>query len=362
MNLLFLTTSTNNTQTFVGSLEMLGEHQVVTFAYDRKFYEQLEQVRQSNPGEYELIRTGRKPWAPSRDRVCMDKELLMECKIGKPDVIIYVSAWQGAFVPLNETLGEMNQIAPVIHLCNDAQDPPWWTGNGQQLGQLYEFDRRGQFALQVNIDGGHVWPGGKDWIAGEPYEYAGGAQIRGPALTGKCMTLLTPIDLRHYHPTGLQFGERPYLIGYSGSPSSAVRAALLNRLQRVAGFNYRPRDETGNPNSYLEHIGFLSYTQCSVNVPFTGSGIARQVKGRLLEAGFVGCCCLEWSSDTMRSWFTPRFEFVEFDGIDSCAEMAEWYSHHPKLAEEIGKALKDRLMKEHHPKVFWDRVLGEVAK
>jgi len=329
---------------------MLEAYDVQVWPYDRKFYEQLSQVQQSNPGEYELIRTGRKPWAPPRDRVAMDREMLMECKIGKPDVIVYVSAWQGAFVPLNETLGEMNSIAPVIHLCNDAQDPPWWTGNGQQLGQLYEFDRRGQFSLTVNIDGGRKWPGGSEW----PDEST--------RLKGKCMTLLTPIDMRHYRQTGLEFGERPYLIGYSGSPSSPTRAAIINRLQRVQGFNYRPRDESGNPNSYSEHIGFLQLTQVSVNVPFTGSGVERQVKGRLLEAGFAGCCCMEWRSDTMRSWFTPRYEYVEADGIESFAELSEWYAHHPKVAEEIGKAMKDRLEKEHHPKVFWDRVLGEVAK
>ena len=350
MNILFACTSTNNVATFVGSLEMLGEHQVVTFAYDRRFYEQLEQVRQSNPGEYELIRTGRKAWAPVRDRVAMDKELLMECRINKPDVIVYVSAWQGAFIPLNETMGELNSIAPVIHICCDAQDPPWWTGNGQQLGQLYEFDRRGQFSLTVNIDGGRKWPGGDEW----PDEST--------RLKGKCLTLLTPLDLRHYRETGLSFGERPYLIGYSGSPSSATRAALINRLQRVQGFNYRPRDETGNPSSYSEHIAFLQYSQVSVNVPFTGTGVERQVKGRLLEAGFAGCCCMEWQSDTMRSWFVPRFEYVEFDGIESCAEMSEWHAHHPKIAEEIGRAMKNRLEKEHHPRVFWTTVLDAVTK
>lgn len=350
LSVLWLTTSTNNTHTFAGSLQMLGEHQVVIFPYDAKFYQALDQVRQTNGPDYELIRTGRKAWTPSRDRVAMDREIIMEAKIGKPDAVIYVSAWQGAFVPLNDTFEELNSIAPVIHLLNDGADPPWWQSNGEQPGQLYEFDRRGQFALTVSIDGSHRWPGGKEW----PDD--------GTRLKGKCMTLLTPIDLRHYRKTGLEFGERPFPIGYSGSPSSPTRAAIINRLQRVQGFNYRPRDETGNPNSYSEHIGFLQMTQTSVNVPFTGSGVARQVKGRVLEAGFAGCCCLEWRSDTMRSWFTPRYEFAEFDSIDSCAEQAEWIAHHPRMAEEIGRAMNERLTKEHHPKVFWETVLGAVGK
>ena len=350
MNILFLTTSTNNTATFSGSLQMLGEHSVVIFPYDRKFYEALGQVQQTNGPEYELIRTGRKAWTPSRDRVCMDRELLMECKIGKPDVIVYVSAWQGAFVPLNDTLGEMNSMAPMIHLLNDGQDPPWWQSNGEQPGQLYEFDRRGQFSLTVNIDGGHRWPGGKEW----PDD--------GTRLNGKCMTLLTPIDLRHYRKTGLEFGERPFPIGYSGSPSSPTRAAIINRMQRIQGFNYRPRDETGNPNSYSEHIGFLQMTQTSVNVPFTGSGVERQVKGRVLEAGFAGCCPLEWQSSTMESWFTPRLHYWPYASIEECAEYGEWLMHHPKIAEDIGRAMNAEIVAKHHPKIFWETVLGAVAK
>lgn len=361
MRILWLTTSTNNTQTFVGSLQMLGEHDIVPFAYDRKYFEALNQVRQTNPGEFEDIRTGRKPWHPSRDRIAMDNEMLMECKIGKPDVIIYVSAWQGAFVPLNDTLGELNSMAPVIHLLNDGQDPPWWTGDENRPGQLYEFDRRGQFSLTVNIDGGHRWPGGSDWPTTEMYkQYGEHTDEKWPHLKGKCMTLLTPLDLRYYRPTGLAFGERPYSIGYSGSPSSATRAAIINRLQRVQGFNYRQRDETGNPNSYAEHIGFLQYTQVSVNVPFTGSGVERQVKGRVLEAGFAGCCCLEWQSSTIESWFTPRLHYWPYHSIEECAEMAEWLAHHPKIAEDIGRAMKAELEAKHHPRVFWETVLGAV--
>lgn len=353
LNLLVISTSTNNTHTFIGSLEQFPDlYNVAVLRYDQKWNEAYSQVFAATPGLREDVEQGRKalPTIP-RERYVMDQDILMEAKIGKPDAVIYVSAWQGPFVPLNSTLGELAAMVPVIHLLNDGQDPPWFD-------QLYEFDRRDLFKLTVNIDGGHDWPGGKNW----PKSIADDPNIlnpKGPPLRGKCMTALTPLDLRYYKPTGLGFQERPFPIGYSGSPSSPVRAALLNRLQQVRGFNYRARDQ--RPNSYQEHIGFLQYTQCSLNVPFTGSGVARQVKGRLLEAGFAGCCCLEWASETMRSWFTPRYEYVEFDGIESCAEMAEWYAHHPKIAEDIGRAMRERVEREHHPRVLWDKVLREVV-
>ena len=339
MKVLFITTSTNNTGTFHGSLESLGQHEIQVFRYDQKFYEQLNQMCIANPGMKEQIERGM-PIPMSRDRAAMDSEILLEAKINKPDVIIYVSAWTGHFVPLNETLGELNSIAPVVHFLCDGQDPPW-------REQLYEFDRRGVFSLTVNIDGGHRWPGGKDWADAET------------KLKGACLTLLTPIDTRSFRQMGRSFVERPFPIGYSGSPSSSERSAVINRLQRVNGFNYRARDN--NPASYNDHIAFLQLTQVSVNIPFTGSGVERHVKGRVLESGFAGCCLLEWQSDTMRTWFTPRLEYEEFSSVEEAAEMAEWLAHHPKRAEEIARALKTTCWAKYAPQSFWDTVLSGFA-
>ena len=339
MKVLWLTTSTNNTATFHGSLESLGTHEVQIFRYDQKFYEQLNQMVQANPGMKEQIERGM-PVPMSRDRAAMDSEILLEAKISKPDVIIYVSAWTGHFVPLNETLGELNSIAPLVHFLCDGQDPPW-------REQLYEFDRRGVFRLTVNIDGGHRWPGGADWTDASS------------KLKGDCLTLLTPIDPRSFRQTNRAFVERPFLIGYSGSPSSSERSAVINRLQRVNGFNYRARDN--NPMSYADHIAFLQLTQVSVNIPFTGSGMERHVKGRVLESGFAGCCLLEWQSDTMRTWFTPRLDYEEFSSVEEAAEMAEWLAHHPGRAEDMGRALAEKCFSSYSPKNFWSLVLGAVA-
>ena len=51
-----------------------------------------------------------------------------------------------------------------------------------------------------------------------------------------------PTETHRPEPPDAPFGERPFPIGYSGSPSSPTRAAIINRMQRIQGFNYRPRD------------------------------------------------------------------------------------------------------------------------
>ena len=53
---------------------------------------------------------------------------------------------------------------------------------------------------------------------------------------------------------------------------------------------------------------------------------------------------------------------LPYASIEECAEYGEWLMHHPKIAEDIGRAMNAELMAKHHPKIFWETVLGEVAK
>lgn len=333
---LFFTTSTNNTHTFWSSLDGLAD--VSVFPYDRKWHDVAQQLVANDPANLQRIQTGQ--MRIRRDDCAMDKEMLLEAKIAEPDLIVYVSAWQGDFVPLNETLGEINQIAPVVHLLCDGGDHPWWP-------QLQEFERRGTFSLTVNIDGSHQWPGGKEWS--------------GPYDQHKYMTLLTPVDIRAFAPAASwSFAERPYAIGYAGNKAGPFREAVVGRLNGVRGFAFKERDP--HPNSYDAFAQFLKLVRVSVSVPFTGSGQAKHVKGRVLESGFAGCCLLEWVNDATRAWFTPRHEYFEYGSVEECAELAEWLAHHPRIAEDTARALHDRLWREHAPSVFWGKVFERLGK
>jgi hypothetical protein len=350
-NILVLTTSTNNTHTFCGSLQCLGEYNLSILNYDRKWHEQAIMAIQQNPQVQELLQ--QRAFHLPRDRVSMDDQMLMEAKIGKPDAIVYISAWQEDFVPLNETLGELNSIAPVIHFLSDGADWPWWP-------QLKEFERRGVFSLTVNIDGSHYWPGGRDWPSD-------GVTITEPDGTttqvGKisnALTLLTPVDVSKFPATGIAYSERPYAIGYGGNNGGHIRSYIVQRLQGVRGFAFKQRD--GNPNSYGQYTDFLSHCRVSVSIPFTGTGLHRHVKGRILETGFAGATLLEWRNDATRAWFEPRRDYWEYETVEECADFAEWLAAHPKVGADIASSLQHRVIAEHHPRVFWNKVLSAVQK
>jgi hypothetical protein len=351
MNLLVLTTSTSNTPTFYGSLQCLGQHNVSVIRYDQRWHEQAAMSIQQNPDFLKFLQNRQAHIA--RERCAMDDQMLMEAKIGKPDAIVYISAWQEDYCPLNETLGELNSIAPVIHFLCDGADFPWWS-------QLKEFERRGTFSLTVNIDGSHYWPGGKDWPAdGIEVMEADGTKTRVGKISN-AMTALTPIDISNFPPSSLGYNERPYAIGYGGNNGGHIRSATVQRLQRVAGFAFKQRDQ--NPESYRVYTDFLSHCRVSVNIPFTGTGMHRHVKGRVLETSFAGATLLEWANAATRAWFTPRADYWEFETVEQCAEYAEWLAAHPKIGFDIARSLQERVMAEHHPSVFWQKVLGAVVK
>ena len=351
MKTLILSTSSNNVFAFIGSLQCLGTHEVTVLHYDQKWH-QIAQRRLQNPQALQHYQqTGQIQPPISLDECSMEDEIMAEVKQNKPDVIVYISAWTGAFVPLNEVFQELNAICPVIHFLCDGADEPWWP-------KLKEFERRKQFSLTVNIDGGHYWPGGDDWLCGN----SSFNLYKVPDWhIDNALTLLTPLDTRVFAKPMLRaFEERPYAITFAGNGGTPDRDSIIKRLATVTGFEHRPRDH--NPQSYPQFVEHLRNSRIVVSVPFTGTGQHRHVKGRVLEAGFTGGCLLEWKNDATAAWFEPRRDYWEYSSVEECAEYAAWLATHPRVASEIAQSLAQRVFNEHRPEIFWEKVFAAVGK
>lgn len=346
VKILIFSTSSNNTDTFIGSLDSLGQHEINLFRYDAKWHAAAIAAMQQNKDVEMQLRMG--AWRLPRERVAPDDEMLAAARSFKPDLMIYISAWEGQFVPLDETLGELNSMAPLVHFLCDGADPPWWP-------QLRRFEEKGIFSLTVNIDGSHEWPGGEDWWR---YDEKGDRIL---PIT-KALTLLTPVDPRHFSGAPFPpaaFRHRPYAVGYAGNPGNHPRVALIQALQN-AGFAYRQRDD--QPGSYREYTHFLRHCRTVVSVPFTGSGAAAHVKGRVIEAGYAGCALLEWENTATSAWFTPRYEYEEFSSIEEMITVAEFMAKTPQRTHQIAWNLAHRIKTEHSPEVFWAKVIAGAGK
>lgn len=357
MRIFVFSTSTNNVTPVLSSLKFLLDPtrnpdenfpELEVFRMDERWNMAAAQAVQGNPDAQRLLQAGQLKIPPERIR--MDAEMIAAAKDFKPDIVIAILAWEGQFLPSDETYAEMNKIAPSVHILFDGADNPWHYAP-LPMGNITRFHKNKCFAYTVNIDGGHFWPGGDEW--------------RDEATKIPGTTTLTPVDPRYFMgpPSEVPFRERPYKIGFSGNVGGMIRGAIVQRMQATVGpkgiMGIRVRDD--HPNSYRQHTDFLRMVQVCFNIANTGSQAAKHVKGRVVEAGYAGCALVEMKNPATRRWLIPRYEFLEYNDADELIELSQWLAGHVEIASEMAFALRNRMVNEHSPFAFWSKVFHGVG-
>lgn len=192
MNIVVLTTGTNNTQTIYRPLFRLG-HKVSTIVYDAM-----------EPGHAELP--------------CLVSEL-------KPDVVVLIGALEahhGKPVPPVSILHRIGARHLMVHICCDGAEPLWWN----QLERYYD---SGAFALQVNIDG-----------------------VRTGPIGDRGLTMLCPVDAADYGVPPL-WRDRKVAFGFGGNTHHGVRENMLAELVRRGLVYHRGRDDE-LPEGYRDFL------------------------------------------------------------------------------------------------------------
>jgi hypothetical protein len=243
-----------------------------------------------------------------------------------PDFAVFIGALEPYHtkpVPSPDVLRRVRDVAPLIHMCNDAADDPWWD-------KLIEYDRKACFDVQVSIDGSTHNP-----IA----SFAIG------------LLALTPTDHRPFAPR--PWDEREIGCGFVGGLGHSRRADDIRTLQSMGALDFRPGPEG---RSYDEFARIMCDIRVMPNFPDTGTGRFTHVKGRVVEAGLAGCCVIERRGAPTDHWFMPGMDYLEYDTMDDVRALLE----DPRL-EMIARRFHDRVLTEHHPRVFWRRVLEKAG-
>jgi hypothetical protein len=301
MRALFLSTSSNETTKYMESLACLNLGPVEMLRYD----------------EQEVT----------------DANLHSRIKDFKPDIIVYVGSRWGA-QPSTHTLAHINaNVAPCVHLCSDAADLPWHD-------LINEYHYAGAFALQVAIDGNKKWP-----LDGLP----------------DGMTLLTPINPTHFTSPPKPHAERKIVCGYAGNAGSqgSIRRNILTELMLRNLLTVRMRDD--EPGSYDKCCEFMSDCRISINIPYSGTQAALQVKGRVIEAGLAGSCLLELGGSPTSDWFKPGEDYVEYYTVGQAMQVIEMLHDKPEATQAYGEKLRARVLAEHSPQVFWNKVFERIG-
>lgn len=256
-------------------------------------------------------------------------ELVDIARQTRPDMILFIGAVEEFHhrpVPLPDVLRAINAVAPMVHMCDDAGDHPWWPW-------LETYDREKCFTVQVSIDG-----------APSPIErFENG------------LTMLTPIDPRPFHPQAWR--ERPVRCGLIGGLGHGERGEIITALRERGLIDFRV-GPTGR--SYDQMAEIMCMTKVVFCHPMTGSGDRMHVKGRVVEAGYAGACLLERSGSPTSRWFEAGYDYLTYTGAEDAAWQIERIGD--AVLADMAARLSAKVREGHSPKRFWQTVVEKVEE
>ena len=249
--------------------------------------------------------------------ICNDGYLVEEDRKIAPEIIFYIGACAATGNPRPGAFRDLKEIAPLVNLCSDAADRPWH-------GVLREYGRRGCFSLQVSIDGANNAP--VDFVT------------------------LTPVDPVPFS----RDVDRDIRCGFSGTVGRwNERSEIVRALAWFGGLTVRSRG-----GDYTEHAAFMKRCRMVLNLSRTGSGHTDHIKGRVLEAGWAGCCLLESQGSPIAEWF-PKGCWVEYKDPLEAAEIIA--SLDDKTIRETASNLASEVRSRFAPRMIYSEILRRVA-
>lgn len=298
MRILWLSPSDMTTESVITGLDSLGEHTAHVFRYDRCGFP-------------------------------VDRGMLDMADRMRPDVILYIGQNNRPFLAANDTFKRLKKIAPMVMLAFDASDRTW-------TDIMRSYCEEDCFTLMVNIDGCDDWPKRE-----------------------QDFTALTPTNPEFYREQ-IPLLERPIKFAFAGGYSSQSRREIVEYLAKHAGLVIPPRNELYG--SYQRYADFMCQTQIVLNVPWSGSDNASQVKGRVLEAGWAGCVLLDHESTAAKDWFRSGLDYVPYktpsDAADAVTQLLSDQEWMQKLAVHHQRIVRVA----HSPAVFWRNVFQRISK
>lgn len=261
----------------------------------------------------------------------LDTEIVARAAEYKPDIIVYIGACAGN-IPSPEVFAHLRQTeAPTVHFCSDAADEPWWN-------LLREYDQKKSFSCQVALDGNHHWP-----------------------LASTEITALTPIPLRYFPTPPIPHYKRQRGFGFAGNIGrNGNRRPIVDAMMSF-GLEIRQRSPNGDAESYIEAAQFMAQSRIIPNMAQTGSFTKLHVKGRVIEAGLSASLLLEMKGAPTAVWFEPGVDYLEYSSIDELRAIVKRFEHRHSESEQFGKRLRARVLNDHAPMAFWNRIFRRVG-
>jgi Glycosyl transferases group 1 len=245
-----------------------------------------------------------------------------------PEIIIYIGAIKAIHhspVPDTAELCRTNAIAPMVHICSDPADDPWWPS-------LEEYDAAGAFRLQVGIDGSRDNP-----------------------ISRFGMMALTPVDPKPFPDP--PWDSRTIACGFAGGVG--FRESTIGPI-RAAGL-LTHFGNGGHAAQYEELCRFYATCRTVVNDNRTGTGRRRHVKGRFVEAALGGAVVIEQHDSPAATWFEEGADYLVWHTPQEAIEMIHRGAPDGERYESMARRLRAKMLEHHAGPVFWRKVLERMG-
>lgn len=245
-----------------------------------------------------------------------------------PDLIVYIGISDLAKAPPPDILRALDRIAPLVHVCDDASDPPWWP-----LLEFYNDEKC--FTVQVGVDGN-----------------------RSP-IAKFCNGLCT-LSVSDNRPFGrVPWGSRHIKLGFVGGRGYGERVRYMDHLIQHAGLQFYEGPGATN-RSFDAMADLMSYMKVVWNHPMCGSGGAIQAKTKIVEIGYAGACLLELRGSPVEDFFVPDVDFLTYGSPEEAVEKIARTTD--TELREMAERYEMKVMRNHYPLVFWNRVLNKIRE
>lgn len=248
-----------------------------------------------------------------------------------PDFMVYIGAvepYHGRPTLKPDILRQLRDVAPSILMCNDAADHPWWP-------LLETYERHECFTTMVSIDGSYNNPI-TNFVNG--------------------MLELTPTDVRPFADNMRIWPLKDIACGFVGGLGHGPRQQAIRNLERLnlLQFYAGPQGRT-----YDEFAALMCRIRVMPNFPYTGTGQHKHVKGRVIEAGFAGCCVIEHEDSPTSKWFNPSSDFLTYRTEE---DLVRLITNTPSYVfEDRAHSFQRKMVDRYHPRRFWQRVLNKTG-
>lgn len=138
-----------------------------------------------------------------------------------------------------------------------------------------------------------------------------------------------------------------------------MRRAILIDMLATDLIDLHARNDL--PHTYRIFCRFLERCRLSLNISFSGTESAKQVKGRVIESAMAGCCLLEVAGSPTSDWFTPGEDYLEYASTSEARDIIKRLENDPDESQRIAENLRSKVIERHSLEAFWSQIIERVG-